>query len=444
MKKILTLTALLGALATSSCNKDYQNPSTTTQTPVVSSSDGLITLCNGLQYRYSAGGLLSVIYNTVAAGGLSGRELTVLNVGNIEEYNVSLGGATLNNSNGVVRNLWTQCQLVRANADLVLANAGNAPEAGTRSGIVAYGSIFRALAIGTLAQYFEQMPLATQENAPFVDRVTALRNAVAQLEAAAAQLAAAPVSADFTAKIVPGLDLPNTVQALIARYSLEAGDYDKALAAAARVDLTKRSVFNYDDNTRNPIFEVAFGNRNVLEPVNAALGLAGALAPETGDRRIPFYVRTTPPPPAPAAQPNLGAGFYTANNAPIPVYVPNEMLLIRAEAYARKSDVANAIAELNRVRTSTAAATTTGTLPTAPPGAALPAYAGPQTTADVLTDILRNRDIELAFQGFRLADSRRFGRPGPGAPGSERNRNFYPYPRVERENNSQTPPDPAL
>ena len=400
---------------------------------MVTSSDGLLTLCNGLQARYSTNGLLSVLYNAVAAGGLSTRELTILNVGNIEEYNVSLGAGNVTNANGVVRNLWTQANLVKANADLVLANAGNAPEAGTRSGIVAYASIFRALSIGTLAQFFEQVPLTVQENAAFVPRVQALQNAVAQLEAAAAQLAATPVSADFNAKIVPGLDLPNTIQALIARYSLQAGDYDKALAAAGRVDLTKRSVFNFDDNTRNPLFEVAFGNKNVFEPFNATLGLTGALAPNLADRRLAFFLRTNP-----TATQNLGTGFYTANNAPIPMYVPGEMLLIRAEAYARKADVPNAITELNRVLTKTAATDAVGL------GAALPAYAGPQTAADVLVEILRNRSIELAFQGFRLDDSRRFDRPGPGAAGAERNRNFYPYPRVERENNPSTPVDPLL
>ena len=432
MKKISLLAVLL-ALSLSSCNKEYLNPSSATQNQVVTSSDGLLTLCNGLQARYSTNGLLSVLYNAVAAGGLSTRELTILNVGNIEEYNVSLGAGNVTNANGVVRNLWTQANLVKANADLVLANAGNAPEAGTRSGIVAYASIFRALSIGTLAQFFEQVPLTVQENAAFVPRVQALQNAVAQLEAAAAQLAATPVSADFNAKIVPGLDLPNTIQALIARYSLQAGDYDKALAAAGRVDLTKRSVFNFDDNTRNPLFEVAFGNKNVFEPFNAALGLTGALTPNPADRRLAFFLRTNP-----TATQNLGTGFYTANNAPIPVYVPGEMLLIRAEAYARKADVPNAITELNRVLTKTAATDAVGL------GAALPAYAGPQTAADVLVEILRNRSIELAFQGFRLDDSRRFDRPGPGAAGAERNRNFYPYPRVERENNPSTPVDPLL
>jgi hypothetical protein len=432
MKKLLFLAALL-SLTLGACNKEYLNPSTATQTQVVTSSDGLITLCNGLQYRYTTNGLLSVLYNAEALGGLSTRELNILNVGNIEEYNVSLGAGNVSNSNGVVRNLWTQCQLVRANADLVLANVNNAPDAGTRSGIVAYASIFRALSLGTLAEFFEQAPITTGDNAPFVPRAQLLTDAVAQLETAATQLATTPVSADFTSKIVPGLDLANTIQALIARYSLEAGNYDKALAAAAKVDLTKKSVFNFDDNTRNPIFEVAFGNRNVFEPTDANLGLTGALAPTAGDQRLPFLVRANPAPTQ-----NRGLAFYTANNAPIPVYLPGEILLIQAEAYARKNDLSNAVIFLNRVLTKTPAQDIYGL------GAALPPYAGALTQDAVLLEILRNRDIELAFQGFRLPDSRRFNRPGPGTAGAERNRTFYPYPRTERENNSSTPTDPAI
>ena len=432
MKKLVILTALL-SLTLGACNKEYTNPSTANQTQVVTSSDGLITLCNGLQYRYTTGGLLSVLYNAEALGGLSTRELNILNVGNIEEYNVSLGAGNVSNSNGVVRNLWTQCQLVRSNADLILANVNNAPDAGTRSGIVAYASIFRALSLGTLAQFFEQAPIVTGDNAPFVPRAQLLTEAVTQLETAATQLATTPVSADFTSKIVPGLDLANTIQALIARYSLEAGNYDKALAAAAKVDLTKKSMFNFDDNTRNPIFEVAFGNRNVFEPTDANLGLTGALTPTAGDQRLPFLVRANPGPTQ-----NRGLAFYTANNAPIPVYLPGEILLIQAEAYARKNDLANAVTALNRVLTKTPAQDIYGL------GAALPPYTGALTQNSVLLEILRNRDIELAFQGFRLPDSRRFGRPGPGVAGAERNRTFYPYPRTERENNSSTPTDPAI
>ncbi|MBO0358889.1 RagB/SusD family nutrient uptake outer membrane protein [Hymenobacter sp. BT186] len=442
MKKILILLAVL-PLALGSCDKEYLNPSTASDVQVLTSSDGLITVCNGMQSRFTTGAALSPLYNTVAAGGLSTRELTVINVGNIEEFNVSLGAGNVTNLNGVVRNLWTQSQLVRANADLVLANIGSAPDPGTQSGIVAYASIFRALAIGTLAQYFEQLPITTQINAPFVPRVQALQSAVTQLEAAATQLAANPVSADFNSKIIGGINLPNTLQALIARYSLLAGDYDKAIAAAARVDQASRSYFTFDDLARNAVSEVAFSNRNVFEPTDVNLGLTGALAPEANDRRIPFYTRANP-----TATQNRGIGFYTASSAPVPVYVPNEMLLIRAEAYARKNDLSNAVTELNRVRTSTATAATltvgSNTYPTAPPGAGLAAYAGALTQDAVLLDIYRNRQVELAFQGFRLEDSRRFNRPGPSAAGAERNRNFFPYPRTERENNTATPTDPAI
>ena len=50
-------------------------------------------------------------------------------------------------------------------------------------------------------------------------------------------------------------------------------------------------------------------------------------------------------------------------------------------------------------------------------GAGLSAYSGPQTADAILTEIYRNRQIELAYQGFRLEDSRRFNRPGPGSAG---------------------------
>lgn len=431
MKKIILVCLL--SLTLGACNKEYLDPSAASQQQVVTSSDGLIAVCNGLQFRYAGGGLLSVLYNAVATAGLSTRELAILNVGNIEEFNISAGAGNVTNINGVVRNLWTQSQLVKANADLVLSNVNNAPEPGTRSGIIAYASIFKALALGTLAQFFEKAPLAVQENAPFVDRTELLGIAVAQLEIAATELAATPVSADFRAKIVPGIDLANTIQALIARYSLELGNYDKALAAAGRVDLTKRSVFNYDNIARNPLFETAFGNRNIFEPTNVNLGLTGVLAPNAADKRLPFLVRAAPTPTQ-----NRGTGFYTANDAPIPVYLPGEMLLIRAEAYARKGELSNAVVELNKVLTKKPATDVFGV------GADLPEYSGPLTTEAVLLEILRNRNIELAFQGFRLSDSRRFGRPGPGTPNAERNRNFYPYPRVERENNPSTPADPAI
>lgn len=413
------------------CNREYLNPSTINQSQAVSSPDGLTTLCNGLQYRYTTGGALSVLYASTAGAGLTTREQSVLNVGNLDEANLATGGGNVSNINSVVRNLWTQSHLVRSNAELILANTGVVKEADTKSGIVGYASIFRALSLGTLGLFFEQSPVTTGPNVPFVPRVQVFKEAVITLEAAATQVATTPVSANFTSKVVPGIDIANTIQALIARYALFSGDFDKALAAAAKVDLTKKSVYNFDDNTRNPLFEATFGNLNVFQPTNASLGLTGTLAPDATDKRIAFLTKVSS---NTAVTPVMATAFYTANNTAVPVYLPGEIMLIQAEAYARKGDVANAVAALNKVLTKTAAQDIFGI------GAGLPAYAGPQTADAVLTEIFRNRQIELAYQGFRLEDSRRFNRPGPGAANAERNRNFFPYPLTERNNNTNTPP----
>ena len=435
MKKTITLTLLTGLLLTQvACNKEYLNPSTVSQSQAVSSPDGLITLSNGLQYRYTTNGALSVLYASTAGAGLTTREQFVLNVGNLDEANLAVGSANVSNINSVVRNLWTQSHLVRSNAELILASTGVVADAGTKSGLIGYASIFRALSLGTLGLFFEQSPITTGTNVPFVPRAQVFKEAINTLEAAATQVASAPVSADFSSKIVPGIDIPNAIQALIARYALFSGDYDKALAAAAKVDLTKKSVFNFDDNTRNPLFEVTFGNLNVFQPTNASLGLMGTIAPDAVDKRIPFLSK---PSTNTAVAPVIATAFYTANNAAVPVYLPGEILLIQAEAYARKGDLTNAVASLNKVLTKTAAQDAFGL------GAALPAYSGPQTADAILTEIFRNRQIELAYQGFRLEDSRRFNRPGPGAANAERNRNFFPYPLTERNNNTNTPADPA-
>ena len=74
MKKILIPILLTGLLFTqSACNKEYLNPSSINQAQAVSSPEGLMTLCNGLQYRYTTGGALSVLYASTAGAGLTIR-----------------------------------------------------------------------------------------------------------------------------------------------------------------------------------------------------------------------------------------------------------------------------------------------------------------------------------------------------------------------------------
>ena len=95
-----------------------------------------------------------------------------------------------------------------------------------------------------------------------------------------------------------------------------------------------------------------------------------------------------------------------------------------------------AVDELNAVLTKTTMDDAFGV------GANLPAYSGEMTQAAILEEIYRNRRIELYLTGLSLEDTRRFGRPGSGTMNEERNRDYYPYPNAERDNNAETPPNP--
>ena len=425
MKKTLIYSTLAAWMLTvSSCEqKEYLNPSSASETQVITDVYGLISLANGLQYRYSVGGA-GVTYSMISANGLTTKELLVLNAGNTDLDLLGKGSGNVQGNNAIVSNLWAQSHLTKSNADIILKKINVAADPALKSGLTAYASIFRALSLGALGEFWQQAPIGTAANIAFNTREEVLKEAIATLETAATAITATAPSADFTTRVVNSIDMPNTIQALIARYSLMLGDYDKALAAANKVDLTKKSAFNFDDVSQNPVFFNSFGNRNVTEPVNTALGLPDALKPEAGDKRVTFYTQTA----APAR--NLGTGFFTSNTAQIPVYLPGEVTLIKAEVLARKGTIDAAVTELDKVRTKTTDVWGIG--------ASLPAYSGVKDATSVLTEIYKNRAIELYMSGLKLDDSRRFGRPA-----TERNRDWYPYPTNERQNNTSTPADPA-
>lgn len=434
MKKLtISVISLALLLLSNACTTEYVNPSSGNGEELLKDVNGLVSLANGLQYRYTIG-RQSPGYTVIVAAGLTGKELRVLNAGNTDELLLEQGVANVLGNNGVVSNLWSQLHVTKSDADQVLAGANNLGDPALKSGLIGYASIFKALSLGTLAQFWQQSPIANGDTAQFRQRTDLLREAIRVLETANTAVTANPPSAAFTSRIVAGVDIPNTINALIARYSLMLGDNDKALAAAIKASLTVKSEFRFDDLTRNPIFDVALGNINVVQPANLNMGLPDALKPDAADKRVDFHFLTrTPVAPAPLR----GKGFFTANSSPIPVYLPGEMLLIKAEAYARKDDLANAVIELNKVLTKTTDAWGIG--------AALPAYDGTgKTKSEILTEIYRNRCIELFMSGLKLEDNRRFARPEPPTNATERSRNFYPYPFVERDNNPRTPADPSI
>lgn len=128
----------------------------------------------------------------------------------------------------------------------------------------------------------------------------------------------------------------------------------------------------------------------------------------------------------------LVEGFYQTNTSVVPIYLPGEMLLIQAEANARSGNLTQAVALVDQVRTKTAADDVYGL------GASLPAYSGGTDHASVLDEIYRNRRIELYLMGLANEDTKRFNRPD-----TEYSRAYYPYPNVERDNNTNTPANPV-
>lgn len=448
--KSLILVASIVSIFTTSCDKEFINPSTGSEPNVVGNVDGLMSLAAGLQRRFTIG-RQSPLYSTVAGGGFSVFAFRVLNAGNTTEVELENGNTALTGANGVVTNIWAQCLFTKNEAEKILNNLSVVGDAGDKLGLKAHASIFYALSLGTMAQYYEQIPLNIELNASFSPRADALKKAVETLEAVDGELQAGTVSAKFSSRVPAGIDLKNTVKALLARYysmlsKLPGAAYDdaagsKALAAANAVTLTAKSVFNFQEasNTINPVAEQIL-TVNVYGVTDSALGLRNGLQPDLADGRLAFYLtRSTVY--NPSTNVLSAKGFVNTKTTAFPVYLPGEMILIKAEIYARKNDLTNAKTELDKILTKTAAGDVFGV------GANLPAYSGTMDQASLLKEIYRQRRIELFMQGFELEDSRRFERAGPttpAAPGDERNRTFYPYPNQERDNNTNTPANPPI
>ncbi|UII78999.1 RagB/SusD family nutrient uptake outer membrane protein [Flagellimonas sp. CMM7] len=418
-----------------SCDKEFIDPINISDPEVEGSVENLIKLINGVQQRYSTD-RAGAIYTTVTASGLTADELRLINPGNLAEAELINGGNEISINNGILRSLWGELMLVRRESLTVFENADTAAaDEAEANSLKAYALFYEALANGTLIQFFEQVPLITEQEAQFNSRAEVLADAISDLTTALGY-AQSGISSSVSSSVFQSVDLENSIQALLARYNLMAGNYPAAVTAANAVNLSVQSTWSYDAAVPNPISET-YGTNNVVEAKNDEFGLPDTLLPDPTDGRLDFYV-TIANDPSTNEDAFFSVGFFDDNLDDIPVYLPGEMLLIEAEALARQDQVPQAITVLNEVLTKTAAGDAFGL------GANLPEYSGAATQEAVLEEIYRNRRIELFMSGMSLEDSRRFNRPGPNDANAERNRNFYPYPDTERDNNPNTPADPSI
>ena len=426
VKASVLLIAVTLALSFIQCKKDFVDPTRATEAQVLSSSKGLTGIAVGLQ-RVHTLGRGSSLYNLVTINGLLTNELFVVNSGNTAEVQLASGGTAVDGNHTMLTTFWTSNNKVIYDANLVIDNAKNLSDQSYASGLIAYASIFKALSIGNLSQFWEKVPAGIGTGVTFIDRVDGFKQAIATLNAAQSAISANPISATFTSSIPAGIDIPNTINALKARFYLYSGQLPEALAAANLVDVTKKSTFNFDALSLNPLFEVATSTNNVVQPKDSTLGLVSGLTPATNDARVPFYTSINP-----TILPRFRInGFGNAAATAFPVYLPGEINLIKAEVYARQNDTINGKLWLNNVITKTADPFNVF--------ANQPAITAVGSQANLLEQIYRHRCIELFMSGQKLEDMRRFGRPT-----SERKRNLMPYPLRERDNNSNTPADPTF
>ena len=411
---------------------DISNPNAASEPQVIVSTDGIQALAVGMQQYYATSVLGPLIIDT----GLGARELAA-NQTFIGQLILESGGTTMDGSLADLGTVLGGEMNVMRMAHTLLATAPTLGfDAGTRSGIIALAHLYQAKAIGDLTVVFEQVPTAADStgHAAFHPRAEALAAAIQHLDSATAAITATPPSALFNTKIKSSrLDLVNTINALRARYNLFAGNYQAAIAAANQVDPKVASYVTYDALNLNPVFSNVVQARS-----NEPRDSLGTPLTEPGDARLAFFLV----PDTSVSNPNKFpieklAGFFSTNVSPIPMYVPGEMPLIRAEANVQLGNLTAAVQDINLVRTKKAASDPVGL------GANLPPYAGAITAPALLTEIYRQRAAELYLQALRFEDARRLGRPGPPTSLIERNRNYWPYPNQERQNNPNTPADPV-
>jgi starch-binding outer membrane protein, SusD/RagB family len=450
ISKILLVAALITMGL--SCKKDFPVITGATTEQTFSNPRAVTAIVVGLQRSYSR----VLLLNMCDANSLVTNETLVVNAGNLSEAQLAAGGNTVDNTNALLGNFWATANKIVYDANNAInASRGNKFAAsaaigsnGYASGVQGYATIFKALALGSIAQFWEKIPdsvgvgIGATTPTTFSARAVGFTKIVADIDNALNAIAANPISVSFDDDLpaslrrvgaeAPGINIVNILYALKARFSLFAGDYNNALSAANSVNLAKALAFNYEAANQNPVFQSFTSSNNVIQPLDSTLGLVPAIAPALNDARVGQYTVIN----AATAPRFRFNGFWNSTTRVIPFYLPDEIRLIRAECLLRQAtpDAVTAQGIVDAILKQAPGADPFGI------GANIAAgYTGASDVNSLLTEVYRNRCIELYFSGLKLEDMRRFNRPV-----TEMKRRFFPYPLAERNNNPNTPQDPAF
>ena len=417
MKHIRVLSGVaVAALLCSACSLDVTNPNAATKDQVITSAAGLRAVAVGLQGRFGNSLEHAVWVPGVVSGELGNTDASLSTSREFQKYPTVQ--TAIDKTNPDLLNFWSrQYQVIRAAND-ILDNIDNVQLApGTKSGMTALAKTLKAIALGTLAEAWQAVPLNPNvANPTFDDRTAVLAEVLNLLASARSDLTATPMSTEFTSTILmAGFDLPNTIRAMQARFSVSAGQYEQALGFANDVPANAVSEFRFTTVDQNPVWGAIQSNKYF-----AAVATFRTNA-EAGDTRVNKFTTSTVSTPFGGVQ-VVPINVYLTSSAPFPIFTQDELTLIRAEAHARANRLPQALTEVNKVRQAA------GLSPIDPNA--------PTTQAAVLAEIFKQRTYSLFLTGLHWADERRFGRI------TDAKYNFLPYPAQETVNNPNAPTTP--
>jgi hypothetical protein len=366
--------------------------------------------------------------------------------------------STLSNAQAI----WTQAYNAINQCNLILANLAAVTDAGQRTQFEGEANFIRGLMYFELVRLYAQQYQVggnnTQPGVPInLTAVTSTEQADVKLARASVEDVYKQVISDLQAAItkLPAQNVTRaskySAEAMLARVYLQQSNFTAARAMAddviknsgAALQGSVAAVFA-NRNSGESLFEIQQNDQNNAGTSNAGLATFFAGYSPTGDQTVlygrgdvyiqPAFVnlyessdvRGTDGRPALTTQKliyvsdgNNKTGRYRTikwrtYGQNITVARLAEMYLIRAEASVRAGNNASALADVNAVRRRSGAT---------------------PLTSVVLNDVLLERQLELAFEGFRIHDLKRTGRP-VGTIASNSPTLVLPIPQREINNNS--------
>jgi len=396
-KTIRLVAALSTAALLGGCSLDITNPNSPTEEAVVTDVNGVIALAVGIQGQFAQGIEDYVVTGALATDEWGTRTRSLLS------YQSLYTGQNFENTYTLVATPYENTYAIVKSANTLLAASGNVG-LGTayQTAINSLARLFKAMALGMATLQYEQLPAnIAAGGAPLLPRADVRDTVLALLEKARTDMAGV-ADADlgaFNSRVLgSGLNLRATIDAMLARYYLFDGQNQPAIDAAGRVPTTVLSTLTYPAPTTNPIYSLAIG----IQYVGGTYNFVNAA--EAGDKRPGYWLVTTSPPIAgnPGDSLSYTLKKYSTQNEAFPLYLPDEMKLIQAEAYARLGNLPQARTLINQVRTQSSS-----TLDE--PVAGLPALTDAQlpNLNAVLQQIGYERRYELYEQALRWDDTRR-------------------------------------